>query len=94
MKELKGSEKQIKWAEDIRKNILDDLKYWQKRASEKLTDEENQRNADIIAKLEAIEDASTWITIEKAVRPLNGLMIPARRQEAAESLKVFTGIEI
>jgi trehalose-6-phosphate synthase len=70
MVELKGSEKQIKWAEDLRKVVVN----WVNKGIEKAMPKFSEKN---LKKLEEIksdmnkEDASWWIETFKGVKEDN-----------------------
>lgn len=72
MKELKGSEKQIKWAEDIRKNILDGLNIMK-----------NTFGLDIDSCIEAVKNetsAKTFIDNRDDIRNLLPIKVKGNRR--------------
>lgn len=94
MKELKGSEKQVKWANEIREKQMKDFYEWKEKWEGKLADNETEL-AEIrkyTELLENIEEASKWITIEKqSGLNITFLLNPKQREKA---LKYFTTYEI
>ncbi len=63
MVELKGTEKQVKWANDIREKKMADIARWRERIEKRGALEEFQKQN--IETIENIQDAATWIEIHK-----------------------------
>lgn len=82
--ELKGSEKQIKWAEDIREEQLESFYRFQSRWLEKRKTEGNQEEIDYIEELTrkilSIEEAEKWIEINQRQVTLHKLLVPKNRE--------------
>lgn len=94
MKELKGSEKQVKWANEIREKQMKEFYEWKEKWETKF--EGNETELAEIKKytelLENIEDAGKWITIEKqSGLNINHLINPKQREKA---LRYFNSYEI
>lgn len=95
MIKLKGSEKQIAWAEDIRQEKMEDFYYWKDKWVGKWEEQGNLEELAEIEKytelLENIEDAEKWIAIEKLGLNVTFLINPKRREEV---LRYFNGYGI
>lgn len=93
VKELKGTEKQVKWAEDIREDQMESYNRFKERWIEKRKAEENNEELDYIEeltrKIESIDSASKWIDIHQAGITLHQLLVPKRRKEVLERMRVF-----
>lgn len=93
VKELKGTEKQVKWAEDIRARQMEEYNGFKERWIEKRKAEENNEELDYIEeltrKIESIDSASKWIDIHQAGITLHQLLVPKRRKEVLERMRVF-----
>lgn len=94
MKELKGSEKQVKWANEIREKQMKEFYEWKEKWEAKF--EGNKTELAEIKKytelLENIEDAGKWITIEKqSGLCITHLINPKRRNQV---LRYFNSYEI
>lgn len=84
LKNLKGSEKQIVWAEKIRAEKMNDFYYWQKLFLEKAQNNNDEEEIAEIKKytklLENIEEAAKWIRIEKAM--LSITLLPNKKKKS------------
>ncbi len=93
MKELKGSEKQVKWANEIREKKMKDYYYWVEQFLEKAKNNNDEAEISEIKKytelLENIEDAGKWITIEKQMLSINLLPNKKRRAKAVEEFETY-----
>lgn len=93
VKELKGTEKQVKWAEDIRMRQMKEYNSFKERWIEKRKAEGNQEELDYIEeltqKIESIDSAAKWIDIHQAGIALHQLLVPKRRKEVLERMRVF-----
>lgn len=93
VKELKGTEKQVKWAEDIREDQMESYNRFKERWIEKRKAEGNNEELDYIEeltqKIESIDSASKWIDIHQAGITLHQLLVPKRRKKVLERMKVF-----
>jgi hypothetical protein len=93
LKRLKGSEKQIAWAEKIREDRMSDFYYWQKLFLEKAQNNNDEEEIAKIKKytelLENIEEAEKWIRIEKAMLSISLLPNKERREKALEGFKAY-----
>jgi hypothetical protein len=93
LKRLKGSEKQIAWAEKIREDRMSDFYYWQKLFLEKAQNNNDEEQRAKIKKytelLENIEEAEKWIRIEKAMLSISLLPNKERREKALEGFKAY-----
>lgn len=93
LKNLRGSEKQIVWAEKIRAERMNDFYYWQKLFLEKAQNNNDEVEIAEIKKytelLENIEEAEKWIRIEKAMLSINLLPNKKRRAKALEGFKSY-----
>ena len=93
LKNLKGSEKQIAWAEKIREDRMKDYYYWQKLFLEKAQNNNDEAEIAEIKKytelLENIEEAEKWIRIEKAMLSISLLPNKERREKALERFKAY-----
>ncbi len=85
VKELKGTPKQIAWAEDIREEQLESFYRFRKKWIQKWEKEGNEEELEYIEKLtekiEAIDEAKTWIEIKQRSVSLQLLLSPKRRDE-------------
>jgi hypothetical protein len=90
--ELKGTEKQIAWAEDIRKEQMEAVYRYQQRWIAKLEKENNQEEIDkindIVKEIENIDQAGDWITISKLMISMHRLVSPKGRDHIMETLKI------
>ena len=59
--EMKGTEKQIKWAEDIKKDMREALEEYTQQMREEGEQHSVERFEDFIAKLNAVEDVKFFI---------------------------------
>lgn len=93
VKELKGTEKQVKWAEDIRKDQMESYNRFKERWIEKRTAEGNQEELDYIEELTkrvlSIEKAETWIDLKQADIRLHHLLSTKRREETIERMNLY-----
>lgn len=93
LKNLKGSEKQIEWAEKIRAEKMNDFYYWQKLFLEKAQKNNDEAEIAEIKKytelLENIEDAAKWIRIEKAMLSIGLLPNKERREKAIRGFEAY-----
>ena len=93
LKKLKGSEKQIAWAEKIREDRMNDFYYWQKLFLEKAQKNNDETEITEIKKytelLENIEEAEKWIRIEKAMLNISLLPNKERREKALKGFKSY-----
>lgn len=93
VKELKGTEKQVKWAEDIREDQMESYNRFKERWIEKRKAEGNNEELDYIEeltqKIESIDSASKWIDIHQAGITLHQLLVPKRRKEVLERMRIF-----
>ena len=93
LKNLKGSEKQIAWAEKIREDRMSDFYYWQKLFLEKAQKNNDEAEIAEIKKytelLENIEEAEKWIRIEKAMLSISLLPNKERREKALKGFKSY-----
>lgn len=100
---LKGTEKQIKWAEDIRKDMREALEEYTQQMKEKGRQHKVERFENFIAKLNEVEDAKFFIDnrmslfkYEYATVALSRFDVRRVDQEAiktAVALKKYFGIK-
>ncbi len=92
VKELKGTPKQIAWAEKIREEQMEAVYRFQERWIAKLEKENNQEEIDkindIVIKLENLDEASKWIDINQGMITLHFLINPKRREDTLKSMKI------
>ena len=83
MKELKGTPKQIAWAEEIRRGQMESFNRYKERWIEKRKEEGNQEELDYIEeltkKIENLDQAADWIEIHQRGVALHRLLVPKRR---------------
>ena len=93
MRELKGTEKQVKWAENIREDQMESFNRFKERWIEKRAAEGNQEELDYIEGLTkrilSIEKAETWIDIGQADIVLHQLLVPKRRKGVLERMDLY-----
>lgn len=93
LKNLRGSEKQIAWAEEIRAEKMNDFYYWQKLFLEKAEENNDEIEIAEIKKytelLENIEEAAKWIRIEKAMLSISFLTNKKQREKAVKGFEAY-----
>lgn len=91
VKELKGTPKQIAWAEKIREEQMESFNRFKERWIEKRKAEGNQEELDYIEeltrKIENLDQASDWIAIEQRRVVLHRLLVPKRRENEMKYLE-------
>lgn len=91
VKELKGTPKQIAWAEKIRKEQLESFNRFKEKWIEKRKAKGNQEELDYIEgltrKIENLDQASDWIAIEQRRVVLHRLLVPKRRENEMKYLE-------
>jgi hypothetical protein len=91
MKELKGTPKQIAWAEKIREEQMESFNRFKERWIEKRKAEGNQEELDYIEeltqKIENLDQAADWITIKQKQVTLHKLLVPKRRENEMKYLE-------
>lgn len=91
VKELKGTPKQIAWAEKIREEQMESFNRFKERWIEKRKAEGNQEELDYIEELtkriENLDQAADWITIQQKQVTLHKLLVPKRRENEMKYLE-------
>ena len=91
MKELKGTPKQIAWAEKIREEQLESFYRFKEKWIEKRKAEGNQKELDYIEeltkKIESLDKAEDWIEIHQRRVVLHRLLVPKRRENEMKYLE-------
>ena len=91
VKELKGTPKQIAWAEKIREEQMESFNRFKERWIEKRKAEGNQEELDYIEeltrKIENLDQASDWIEIKQRGVVLHRLLVPKRRENEMKYLE-------
>ena len=91
VKELKGTPKQIAWAEKIREEQLESFYRFKEKWIEKRKAEGNQKELDYIEeltrKIENLDQASDWIEIHQRRVVLHRLLVPKRRENEMKYLE-------
>lgn len=93
MTELEGTAKQIAWAEDIRKEKLEDFERWVVRWEQKWEKENNQEELTYIDELRKsiykVADSSKWIWLDQVCEDFHLLLSPRRREKQMKILENF-----
>ena len=94
LKELRGTEKQIKWAKEIRAEKMKNFYEWKEKWEGKWTEQGNQEELEEIKKyteiFENIEEASKWISIERNHGLyITDLLSPKKRGESERFFKSY-----
>jgi len=95
MVNLKGSEKQIKWAEDIRREQIADFLRWKEKWIAKWQQEKNQKELTFVEKLskfiEELDEAEKWIEIKKLGLNFFTLFSPQKREQYMKHFEFIFG---
>lgn len=93
LKELKGTPKQVAWANDIREKEMEQFYFWKElfQAKAKKDGDINELSqiSHYTSLLEGIEDAGKWIRIERQMLNITLLLNPKKREATLEYFNAY-----